>query len=123
MKILIADDSAFMRAILKDIVLKKYPDAQIVEAADGIETVNQYKSGHPDLIMLDIIMPNKDGIEVLKEIGHEAVIMIVSSVGQEAVIEQAKALGAKAFINKPFETNEVIKTMEDILHLSPAPAV
>lgn len=123
MKVLIADDSAFMRAILKDIIVKKYPDIQVLEAADGIETTNLYKNENPDLIMLDIIMPNKDGIEVLKEIGHTAIIMIVSSVGQEEIIKQAKDLGAKAFINKPFETNEVLKTMEDILHLSPTPAV
>ena len=118
MNILIADDSAFMRAILKDIILKKHPEAQISEAADGVETIDQYNKIHPDLILLDIVMPNKDGISVLKEIGHEAVIMIVSSVGQEEVIKQAKELGAKAFINKPFETNEVLNTLETILHLS-----
>lgn len=118
MKILIADDSTFMRTILKNIILKKYPDFQIFEAADGIETTNIYAAEHPDLILLDIIMPNKDGIAVLKEIGHDAVIMIVSSVGQEAVIQESKALGAKAFVNKPFETKEVLDTIESILKLS-----
>ncbi len=117
MKILIADDSSFMRAILKDIVIRKYPDVTIIEASDGVEAVAKYTSENPDLIMLDIVMPNKDGISVLKEIGREAIIMIVSSVGQEEVINEAKALGAKAFINKPFETNEVLNTVQSILHL------
>lgn len=118
MKILIADDSSFMRTILKDIVLKKYPQISIIEAADGVEALAKFKEEKPDLLMLDIIMPNKDGISVLKEIGREAVVMIVSSVGQEEVINQAKELGAKAFVNKPFQTNEVVETVSSILHLS-----
>ena len=120
MKILIADDSSFMRTILKGIVSKGYPEAQIIEAADGVETVKLYKQEKPDLILLDIIMPNKDGIAVLKEIGHEAVVMIVSSVGQEEVMKQARELGAKAFINKPFEGKQVVETMKAILQPSPS---
>ncbi len=118
MKILLADDSAFMRAILKDIIVRQYPEATIIEAQDGVDAVSKYTAEKPDLVMLDIVMPNKDGISVLKEIGREATVMIVSSVGQEEIIAQAKMLGAKAFINKPFETNEVLKTIQTILHLS-----
>src|SRR5258708_18409876 len=97
MKILIADDSAFMRTIIKGIVVKtKWAGSQIIEAADGDEVIAKFNEEKPDLVLLDIVMPKKDGIEALKDIGHAAKsVVTVSSVGQEQVIDQAKSLGAK----------------------------
>lgn len=116
MKVLIADDSAFMRTILKDIVAKSnWKDAQIIEAEDGEEAVAKFTSEQPDLVLLDIVMPKKDGIETLKDIGHAAKsVVIVSSVGQEQVIEQAKSLGAKDYIVKPFDARQVIKVLDEL---------
>lgn len=116
MKILIADDSAFMRAILKDIVLKSgLVGAEVIEAADGEETLLKMSSEKPDLVLLDIIMPKKDGIAVLKEAGHSVeTIIIVSSVGQSEVIAEAKSLGAKDYIVKPFETKQVMEVLSSL---------
>jgi two-component system, chemotaxis family, chemotaxis protein CheY len=116
MKILIADDSAFMRTILKDLIAKSaLMDAEIVEAVDGNDAVAKYRSEQPDIVLLDIIMPEKDGIEVLKEIGSSAKsVVIVSSVDQAEVIDQAKGLGAKSYILKPFNAADVTKVLNEL---------
>ena len=116
-KILIADDSAFMRTVLKDIVSdSNWKDAQVIEAGDGEEAVSKFNQEKPDLVLLDIVMPKKDGIEVLKQIGSIAhAVVIVSSVGQDKTIEDAKALGAKQYIVKPFDAKQVIETLNSLL--------
>lgn len=117
MKVLIADDSAFMRAILKDIVTKSnWGNAQVVEAVDGRDAVEKFKAEAPDLVLLDVIMPGQDGIAVLKEIGHSAKsVVIVSSVDQNAVIDEAKGLGAKDYIMKPFDSAKVLEVLNTLL--------
>ena len=117
MKILIADDSAFMRTILRDIILKgKWSDAEIIEASDGPEAIEKFKAELPDLVLLDIIMPTQSGIDVLKEIGHAAKsIVIVSSVDQSEVVTEAKSLGAKDYIVKPFVASQVEQVLETLL--------
>jgi two-component system chemotaxis response regulator CheY len=116
MKILIVDDSAFMRTILKDIIAKsKWGDSEVIEAADGREAVAKYNAEHPDLMLLDIIMPEYDGISVLKDLGHAAKsVVIVSSVDQAEVIAQAKQLGAKDYITKPFDASQVVKVLDTL---------
>lgn len=113
MKILIADDSEFMRQILKGIILKSnLKDATIIEAEDGDDTITKINAEQPDLVLLDIIMPKKDGISVLKEVGKSAsMIVMVSSVGQAEVIAEAKSLGAKDYIVKPFEAKQVTEIL------------
>ncbi|HSX29281.1 MAG TPA: response regulator [Candidatus Saccharimonadales bacterium] len=117
MKVLIADDSAFMRAILKDIVAKSnWSGAQVIEAADGKAAVEKFKAEAPDLVLLDVVMPEQDGIAVLKEIGHNAKsVVIVSSVDQNAVINEAKGLGAKDYIMKPFDASKVLEVLNALL--------
>jgi two-component system, chemotaxis family, chemotaxis protein CheY len=116
MKVLIADDSAFMRTILKDILAKSaWSDAEIVEAVDGNDAVAKYTAEQPDLVLLDVVMPERDGIDVLKEIGHSAKsVVIVSSVDQTEVIDDAKTLGAKDYITKPFDANQVIRVLNNL---------
>lgn len=116
MKILIVDDSAFMRTILKDIVAEsKWAGSEIIEAENGDEAVAKCQASKPDLLLLDIVMPGKDGIEVLKEIGFSAPsVVIVSSMGQDNVIDQAKSLGAKDYIVKPFDAKRVIESLNKI---------
>jgi two-component system chemotaxis response regulator CheY len=116
MKILIVDDSTFMRTILKNILHgSKYADAEIIEAADGDEAILKYDSEKPDLVLLDIIMPGKDGLSVLKDLGPRAKsIVIISSIDQPQVIEQANTLGAKGYIVKPYEPNEVLNVLETV---------
>ncbi len=110
MKILIADDSQFMRNVLKDI-LQGAGYTDIVECTDGKACMAKYASEKPDLILLDIIMPEMDGTEVLKKLGHEAKIVVISAVGQEKMIEEAKSLGALDYIVKPFENAQVLETV------------
>ncbi|MBI2031912.1 MAG: response regulator [Candidatus Levybacteria bacterium] len=115
MKVLIVDDSAFMRGILKNIILSMGIHAtEIEEAGDGIEAIRKYHQNDPDLVLLDIIMPEKDGVAVLKEIGNLVKVIVISAAGQEKLIEEAKALGAKDFIIKPFDSNKVIETIKSI---------
>lgn len=110
MKILIADDSQFMRKVLKDILLEAgYAD--ICECVDGNECLAKYESEKPDLILLDIIMPEVDGIEVLKKIGATAKIIVISAVGQEKMINEAKKLGALDYIVKPFDNEKVLEVI------------
>ena len=114
MKILIADDSQFMRKVLKDILHGAgYTD--LVECGDGKECMAKYASEKPDLILLDIIMPEMDGMEVLKKIGHEAKIVVISAVGQEKMTEEAKGLGALDYIVKPFDNDKVLELVKKVL--------
>ncbi len=116
-KILIADDSLFMRRILKDILSDKY---KIVEAATGSEAEQQFKEEKPDLILLDIIMPEgeEEGIRVLQRIGKsnpKTKVIMISAVGQDSIIVECKKLGAVDFIVKPFDREEVINTVQKYL--------
>jgi len=116
MKILIADDSGFARAVLRDIVLKsKWKDAQILEAADGAAAVAMYQAERPELVLLDVIMPERNGIEVLQDIGSSAqAVVIVSSVEEQQVMDQAKQLGAKSYITKPYDAQKVIEVLNGL---------
>ena len=115
MKVLIADDSGFMRTIIKDMVVTIDQSVEIFEASNGKEALDIYSEHHPDLVLLDIIMPEVDGIEVLKTIGEQAKVVVISSLGQEKVIEEAKRLGAKDFIEKPFDTHQVKEKLQQLL--------
>ncbi len=116
-KVLVADDSAFMRKILKNILVKA-GHTDVVETADGEETVKKYNSEKPDLVLLDIIMEKKDGIEALKEIKAKdkgAKVVMVSAVGQEQMVKEAMELGANDFIVKPFDSSKVADTVKKVL--------
>jgi len=120
-KILIADDSLFMRRILKDILSEEY---EIVEAESGAEALAQFEKESPDLVLLDIIMPDgeEEGIKVLRNIveNHpEAQVVMITAVGQEAIIEECRKLGAKDYIVKPFDAKlvaEMVKKYLSVVH-------
>ena len=118
-KILIADDSLFMRKMLKDIlsVEDKY---EIVEAQNGKEAEAQFKKHNPDLILLDIIMPEgeEEGITVLeavKKLNPSAKVVMITAVGQDTIIAECKKAGAVDYLIKPFDKNEVIETVKKSL--------
>lgn len=113
-KILIADDSAFMRNVLKNI-LENNGFKNFVEASDGKEALEKIKSEKPDLILLDVIMPNVDGIEVVKEIGKQYKVVIISAVGQEKVVKEAEDYGVKGYIIKPFDNNQVVQVINKVI--------
>ena len=109
--ILIADDSQFMRTMLKDILHgAEYTDT--IECADGKECMAKYASEKPDLVLLDLIMPELHGMEVLKKIGKEGKVIVISALGQEKIVEEAKGLGALGYIVKPFDNNQVLEAVK-----------
>lgn len=114
-KILLADDSSFMRKVLIDILIKNGYET-VVEAENGKQAVEMFNSENPDLVMLDIIMPEMDGIAVLKEIVPKgAKALVISAVGQDDIVEQANAAGAKGYIIKPFDEKQVLDQVKKIL--------
>lgn len=114
-KILVCDDSVLARKQLVDAVNEVATGATFIEGKNGAEAVELYKKENPDLVFMDIVMPEKDGTEALKEIksfDEEAVIIIVSSVGTQEQLKKAIKLGAKDFIQKPFEKNQIKEIIE-----------
>lgn len=108
-KILITDDSAFMRKILRNI-LTKLGYKEIIEAANGNECIEKLSTDKPDLAFLDIIMPDIDGVDVLRElkkVSPKTKVIMATAVGQEAKIEACKRLGAIAYIVKPFDEEKL----------------
>lgn len=117
-QILIADDAVFIRRMLKDILLEA--DFEVVgEAGDGEEIIELYKELKPDLVIMDIVMPGKNGIvavEEIMEIDSEAKILICTAMGQESILIKAVQAGAKDFIVKPFHNEKLLETINDILN-------
>lgn len=116
-KILLVDDAAFMRKMISE-TLSKNGYTELFEAVDGADAVEKYDSIKPDLVIMDITMPNMDGLEALKAIrgkdGNANVVMC-SAMGQEAMVMDAVRSGAKDFIVKPFKPDRVLKTVTNIL--------
>ena len=116
-KILLVDDAAFMRKMIKD-TLSKNGYTELFEAVDGADAVEKYNALKPDLVLMDITMPNMDGLEALKAIraadGNANVVMC-SAMGQETMVIDAIKSGAKDFIVKPFKIERVLKTVTSIV--------
>ena len=116
-RILLVDDAAFMRKVIKD-TLSKAGYTDLHEAVDGADAVEKYNSLKPDLVLMDITMPNMDGLEALKAIraadGNANVVMC-SAMGQETMVIDAIRSGAKEFIVKPFKGERVLKTVTSIV--------
>lgn len=116
-KIMLVDDAAFMRMMEKDTLVKNgYTD--IIEAEDGAIAVDMYDKEKPDLVIMDITMPNMDGLEALKTIKGKdpgATVVMCSAMGQESMVIDAIKSGAKDFIVKPFKPDRLLKTVSNIL--------
>ena len=116
-KILLVDDAAFMRKVIKD-TLSKAGYTDLHEAVDGADAVEKYNSLKPDLVLMDITMPNMDGLEALKAIraaDGSANVVMCSAMGQETMVIDAIRSGAKDFIVKPFKIERVLKTVTSIV--------
>lgn len=116
-KILIVDDAAFMRMMIKNSLTGK-GYTNIIEAGDGKEAVDTYAAEKPDLVILDITMPNMDGIQALQAIRSadpNAKVVMCSAMGQESMVVDAIRYGALDFIVKPFKPDRILQTVEKIL--------
>lgn len=116
-KVLIVDDAAFMRMMIKDI-LQKNGFEVVGEACNGIEAVNLYKKERPDVVTMDITMPDMDGIEAVKEIrafDPSAKIIMCSAMGQQSMVMDAIKSGAKDFIVKPFQADRVLEAIRKVV--------
>jgi two-component system chemotaxis response regulator CheY len=115
-RILVVDDAAFMRRMVSD-VLTSGGHEVVGEAADGNEAVERYKELRPDVMTLDITMPEKDGLTALREliaIDPGATVVMCSALGQESKVLEAVKAGAKDFIAKPFEPQRVLTAIEKV---------
>ena len=115
-KILIVDDAAFMRKLIsKTLTENGYTD--LYEAEDGITACEQYDKHSPDLVIMDITMPNMSGIEALHEIKQKdpgAKVIMCSAMGQESMVIEAIKIGALDFIVKPFKPERLIDAVENV---------
>lgn len=112
--VMIVDDAAFMRMKLKDI-LEKNGYKVVAEAQNGVEAVEKYKAEKPNLVTMDITMPEMDGVEALKEIkafDPAARVVMCSAMGQQGMVMDAIRSGAVDFIVKPFDSDRVIKALD-----------
>ncbi|MCL6614824.1 MAG: response regulator [Firmicutes bacterium] len=116
-RVLVVDDAAFMRMMIKDI-LRKGGYQVVGEAEDGVKAIEKYRELKPDLVTMDITMPDMDGITAVKEIraiDPNAVIIMCSAMGQQAMVIDAIQAGAKDFIVKPFQPDRVLEAIRKVL--------
>ena len=115
--ILICDDAAFMRMMIKDILTKNGYNV-VGEAENGVRAIEMYKETKPDLVLMDITMPEMDGIGALKGIRAEdpnANVIMCSAMGQQAMVIEAIQSGAKDFIVKPFRAERVLEAVKKVV--------
>jgi two-component system chemotaxis response regulator CheY len=115
-KVLIVDDAAFMRISIKNMLAKNGYDV-VGEAENGAVGVEMYKELQPDIVTMDITMPEMSGLDALKEItkfDSQAKVVMVSAMGQEAMVRDAIVSGAKGFIVKPFKEDGIIAAIKKL---------
>ena len=115
-KILVVDDAAFMRMRCTKMLSEN--GYEVVEASTGREAVEQYKNQKPDAVLLDITMPDMDGLTALKElrlVDPNAKVAMVTAMGQQTVVMEALKAGARDFVVKPFDPARVLQAVQKIL--------
>jgi two-component system chemotaxis response regulator CheY len=115
--VLVCDDAIFMRTMISDILQQSGFDV-IGEAETGVEAVAQYRKLKPDLVTMDIVMPDMGGIDAVREITKfdpNARILMCSAMGQQALVVEAIQAGAKDFVVKPFQPSRVLEAVQRVL--------
>lgn len=115
-RVLVVDDAQFLRVRLTRMLKEHGYD--ILEAENGDRAVAQYEANAPDAVLLDITMPEKDGLEVLREIRGkhpDARVVMLTALGQQSIVLEAIKAGARDFIVKPFEQERVLSALQKAL--------
>lgn len=115
--VLVCDDAAFMRAMLSDILTQAGLDV-IGEAQSGVEAVQKYRDLRPDLVTMDLLMPDMGGIDAVREIvtiDPGARVLMCSAMGQQSLVLEALQAGARDFVVKPFQPSRVLEAVERVL--------
>jgi len=115
--VLIVDDAAFMRMMIKDILVKNGYNV-VGEAENGLRAIQKYKELSPDLVIMDITMPDMDGIQAvrqIKKINADAKIIMCSAMGQQAMVIESIQAGARDFIVKPFQADRVLEAVKKVV--------
>jgi two-component system chemotaxis response regulator CheY len=115
-KILVVDDAEFLRVRLTKMLASD--GYEVVQAENGLKAVASYKELHPDIVLMDVTMPEMDGLAALKEIigfDSKARVIMLTALGQESVVLEAVKSGARDFIVKPFEHERVMKAITKLL--------
>ena len=116
-RVMVCDDAAFMRMMIKDILVKNGYEIA-AEAENGLKAVEQYTDAKPDLVLMDITMPEVDGIEAvrrIKALDPNANVIMCSAMGQQAMVIEAIQAGAKDFIVKPFQADRVLEAVRKVI--------
>ena len=116
-RVMVCDDAAFMRMMIKDILVKNGYEIA-AEAENGLKAVEQYPDAKPDLVLMDITMPEVDGIEAvrrIKALDPNANVIMCSAMGQQAMVIESIQAGAKDFIVKPFQAERVIEAVKKVV--------
>jgi two-component system, chemotaxis family, chemotaxis protein CheY len=115
-KILIVDDAEFLRVRISKMLVGD--GFEVIEADNGLKAIDAYKANKPDLVLMDITMPEMDGLSALKEIrsvDSSAKVVMLTALGQESVVLEAIKSGARDFIVKPFERDRVMSAISKLL--------
>ncbi len=115
--VLVCDDAIFMRTMITDILSQAGYDI-VGEAESGAQAVQRYRELRPDLVTMDIVMPDMGGIEAVREIvkhDPDAKILMCSAMGQQALVVEAIQAGAKDFVVKPFQPSRVLEAVQRVL--------
>ncbi len=116
-RILVADDASFMRQMIREIIESEGHEV-IAEASDGVEAVEAYNEHRPDLVMMDIVMPRRSGIDAVRglmQMDPNACVVMCSALGQESLVKEALEAGASDFIVKPFKPDNVLDILRKVL--------
>jgi len=114
-KIMVVEDSSLMASVIRNFVRKKWPDVEFIEAHNGKEAVDQYPLERPDIVFMDIKMPEMDGIaalELILQIDPKAKVVMVTSVKEQTQEKKALGIGARMYITKPFSSSEIFDALD-----------
>jgi two-component system chemotaxis response regulator CheY len=120
-KVLVVDDAIFMRRMIAEILVENGLEV-IGEADNGSSAVERYKELKPDLVTMDIIMPEMNGIDAVRQImaaDSQARIVMCSALGQQALVQEALSAGARDFLIKPFNPSRVVEVVNKVLNHVP----